>query len=313
MSVSAQIQKALDRMATGRHNSQANFGTGDGFWVIADAAGDQLYENTVKGTDLTDMDTALAGGAVWGATKLGAWFTNHNTYFQRLGLASPYLETYLTSLGWRISQLAADCFTEGTQGVLNPIYVFPKGIRPDTEDAPTTSGMHKFGRFDADGGTAWVATDGVLPSTCIGAGVLAINLAADQTAGGTIRCTCQDGTTKDIVLLFTAAAQYSQDKLGAQAISAPAAAGQKVVGTAATAQFKAGEYVLLWENDSLQEIVKIATIQANTSLTMETDLLNSYTGAGFVIPLFTNAVYQGNKSGAGTVDLFAMPDRKISL
>ena len=75
--------------------------------------------------------------------------------------------------------------------------------------------------------------------------------------------------------------------LGAQAVSAPAAAGQKVVAVAATAQFAVGQQVLLveWtgsppdENFIACEVAEIDTISEDTSLTMVTELLHAYSTA----------------------------------
>jgi hypothetical protein len=128
-------------------------------------------------------------------------------------------------------------------------------------------------------------------------------------------CTLQSTATKDITVALAGNTQYQQSFLGAQAIgAAAAAAGQKVIPVAATAQFAAGEYVLIRHDDGTQEIGLIASIQTNTSVTVTTNLVNSFVENDLVIPLFTNVAFKSGTLGDGKkIDFWAYPDRIIAL
>ncbi len=311
----AAIRGVLDRLAYGQEQILTAYVGGTDFWDRIDAAADETFENLVKGTVATALDAEVARGAV--PTQLSNLLTDLDAYANTLGVTTPsghqLLDAYLESYGgWRVPWYAAEAYYYTRGGRLQADRVFSKGVRPANEADPSESGMHKFGRFTP---STFTADAGALDTTrIVGAPILAINLGSGQTVGGTFRCTCQDGSsTKDLALSLSSAAQYTQTILGRQAIASPAAAGQKVVSVAATAQFSEGEYVLLWESDELQEIALVETITDDTSLTMAANLLNSFTTGGFVLPLFVNVTYQGGGSGSGNVDFFAMPDRAIAL
>lgn len=291
------------------------FATGDDFWVKVDAAADETYENRIKGQSITDMDTALSNMSLFGADAVRAWFNLHNSYFNTdLGLASPLFANYLASKGWRIPYEAAECLVDalGAASRLPARWVFPKGIRPADTNDPSSSGMHLFGTWTGE--SSYAASEGALLN-CFGAVLI---ISREATPGGTspvATATLQDGTTKDIA--FTASAnQYGQVILGSQAIGAAgAAAGQKVVPVAATGQFKASEYVLVIKADySVQELAQIDTIQANASLTMKANLINSFVENDLVFPLFTNVTRKSGTFTAGKhIDFYGFPDRIIAL
>ena len=320
MSVASTILGQIDRMAKIRQASQANASTGDDFWTRVDAAADETYENRVKGSDMTALDSALLAGAFWSTATLKKWFDLHNVYFSNdLALSgNPLLAAYLDTLGGiRIPFEAAECFNEAMYSRLASQYVFPKGTRPaDTAD-PATSGMHKFGRITGTAGApTYASTDGAISSYVKGAGMLIINTDASPAPNSLVMtCTQQLGTTKDITVTLGGTDQYKQTILGAQAIgAAAAAAGQKVIPVAATAQFTAGEYCLIWKSDSVQEIGLIATVTSNTSVTMTTNLVNAFAENDLVIPLFTNVAFKSGTLGDGKhLDFYAYPDRAIAL
>ena len=314
MAVAAQIKAQLDRMAYGRQTMKAAFATGDDFWTKVDAAADETYENRVKGSDITALDTALANMSVFGTSALAKWFTLHNDYFNAdLSLASPYIASYLATVGWRVPYEAAECLVDalGSSNRLSAWRVFPKGIRPADEGDPTSSGMHKFGQWTE---VTYAVTDGALVNSY--APVLFIPLDATVNPSSPIAtATLQDATTKDIAF-SPSATQYAQGILGSQAIGAAgAAAAQKDIPVAATAQFKAGEWVLIVKADySVQEVAQIDSLVANTSLTMESNLINSFVENDLVLPMFTNVT---RKSGGFDADkdvaFYAFPDRIIAL
>jgi hypothetical protein len=319
MAVAAQIKAALDRLAKGRQNSQANFATGTDFWALVDAAADETYENRVKGTDMTALDAALASGAVWSTVSLKKWFESHNSYMNfDLGLAHPYFDSYLATVGWRVPWEAAEAHYEALNLRISPQFVFPKGTRPADGADPAASGMHKFGRLTGTAGApTWAAVDGALSTSMKGAPILITNEDADASVTDLVmRCTLQDGTTKDITVALAAATQHAQTLVGAQAIGAAgAAAGQKVVPVAATTQFKASEWVLIVKADfSVQEVAQIDSLVAATSITVKSNLINSWVEDDLVLPMFTSVTHQsGTVANTKKLGFWAYPDRIIAL
>lgn len=313
MSAEAQIKLQIDRLAKGRQASQATW-SGDDFWTKVDAAADETYENRIKGSDITAMDTALGAGAVFSAATLAKWFQLHNQYFQvDLGYSAPLLEAYLAAKGWRVPWEFAECYFDALNSRLSSKYVFPKGTRVADEADPSSSGMLSLGALTGTtGASTWAA--GTALTRCYGA---LVAISRDASPGGTpiFTCTLQDATTKDITLTPDAT-QYGQILLGSQVIGAAgAAAGQKVIPVAATAQFKAAEYVLLVKADfSVQELVLVASLVANTSLTATSNLINSFVENDLVLPLFTDCVWKsGNIANATHIDIYGWPDRIIAL
>lgn len=320
MSAIAQIRLQLDRIAYGRQTQQAAFGTGDDFWTKVDAAADETYENRVKGSDITAIDAELALGGRWYTPALTRWFTLHEDYFRTdLGYAAvgtaPAMAAYLAAVGgFRIPYLAALSLTDAQGSMIMPAArVSPKGILPASEATPLTSGMHRFGTLT--GPTTWASVDGALPSTVGPVGILAVNLSATQTVAGTFRCTNYVAATyKDIALSLSTAAQYTQTILGSVAVASGVTAGDLLVQVGATTTFTAGEYVLLYESDAVQELMLVATLGTGpTRLTTTTPILNNYTTGGVVIPLFRSAAYQTGGTGTNDVAIYARPDRAIAL
>lgn len=314
MSVATQIRKALDRIARGRQVSQSVWSSGDDFWTLADDAQNEAYENTIKGSELTQMDSALSLGAYWNSPGLAKWFDLHNQYFRKeLGLANPLLANYLKSVGWRAPYEAAQSYMDATGVRLSPQLVFAKGTTPSPGEDPSDSGMHQFGSFTATGD--WTLADGALSTDEIAfAPIVAINTGAGQTAGGTFRCIMQDATSyKDIALSLSGVAQYSQTILGSEDLTSSAASGTDAVSVSTTGQFDEGEYVLVYESDSLQELAQVESISTDSSITFTDNLVNSYTTSASVVPLFTAVEYESGGSGSGTIDFYAMPDRQIAL
>lgn len=319
MAVADQIRLALDRMAKGRQNSQANFAGGVDFWDLGDAAQDELYENTVKGADLTALDAELAAGATFGTPVRRKWFDLHETYFGYLGLSgSPRLATYLAEAGgYRVAYEAAEaCYS--ALGVRLPAErVFPRGTRPADGANPGGSGMHEFITLTGTAGDPVVqVVDGGLPSSVGGAGVLLINKTGTTSITDLVlRCTRQDNTTVELAVTLSGGGQYKQTILGAQGIGAAgAASGQAVIPVAATAQFKVGEWVLIYKSDAVQEVGQVAAIVDNTNIALESDLINSYAQNDLVIPLFTNVAWaSGTVADTKVIGVYAYPDRVIAL
>lgn len=319
MGVALQIQKQFDRIAKGIQNSLANY-SGDDFWTLSDAAGDETYENRVNNSTMTAVDAALASGAVWSSSALAEWFRLHSAYFSTdLALTAPVFDSYLASVGFRAPYEAAEALVQamGSGNRLYPRNVFPKGTLVGSGD-PANTGMHKFATIlGTAGAPTFTDVDGALDTTKVLAAPVLItnNEATPGPSSLVLRYTLQDGTTKDITVALSATTQYAQTIVGKQAITGVAGA---VFSCAATSQFKVGEWVLLSENadgdTSIREVAQIKAIVTNTSVEFEAAPVNTFTSAGFIIPQFSDVAFVSGTLGDGkTITLWALPDRIITL
>jgi len=299
---------------------QTAYATGNDFWTKIDAAADETFENRVKGSDMTALDTALAAGAVWSTPALKKLYELLNSYYQNdLSLSSPLLDAYLATVGWRVPYEAAAAYYEAIGRRLSEEYVFAVGTKPVETVAgimdatPVGTGLHLIGTWDPT--ATWTA--GTALSNCYSPLAIVSMVATPGGSGHQLTATLQDATTKDIA--FTPhATQYGYVFLGSQAIGAAgAAAAQKVVPVAATAQFKAAEWVLLVDIGtyfSFVEVAQIDSIVTNTSLTMESNLINTYTENDLVLPLFVDATRKaGTIASEKQLKVYGYPDRLIAL
>ncbi len=317
MSAEAAIQDWFDRTAKGLEGAQAIWAGGTDFWSLVDAAADETFENRVKGVDATALDTDLQAGA--GDWASGIRLTNIQNlvaYFNTdLSLSSPYLPSYLATKGWRVPYWAAEAYYQAIKTRLAAQYVFGKGTRPADLSNPAASGMHKFQTWVDTGGTeVYTVVDGALVN-CYSPVVVTSDLITPGGSAHALTLTLTDGTTKTV--LFTpSASQYGQIIVGQEAIGAAgAAAGQTLIPVAATAQFKAATYALLVKADfSVQELVYVASIVTNTSVTATTNLINSFVQNDLVLPLCSNGVRQaGGVANDKALTIWAWPDRIIAL
>ena len=313
------IRESLDRAAKTVQTVQDIFPTSNDYWVLYDAAADETFENRVFGSDMTALDTLCENGMVMDY-RFRSLFTNWNSYFSLdQGLTGNcLLGSFLdANVRWRVPFEAAELLRNGLgePGKLPAKNVFPKGTRPADVTNPATYGMWKFGDITD---TTYTPDDGAIDTDdIVGAAILMINMNTTLAVTSlVVRAYLQaEATYEDITVVLASASQYAQTILGEGAVEVGGAAAAQAdvdVKTSAT-QFNAGEYVLLWQSDTVQEIAQIASIASET-LTMEENLINSYSENDLVIPLFTNVDYvSGSIDGAETIDFYAYPDRIIAL
>jgi hypothetical protein len=231
------------------------------------------------------------------------------------------LNAYLAGRRFRIDLRAAEvCQEWAGANVLAPANIHARA------DAGTTAPGLLLGSLEYGGEfVAGSAIDVALAAeTAVLARVTAIG-ANDWTL--TVTCERADESTEDLtqVIKGTVGGGAVGDTyvLGSQALSNSAAADQKVVPVAATAQFAPDQKVLVtqWTGSPpnevwvAQEIVTIDTIQENTSLTMVENLLHSYTTDGFVYPLWlavTGCSESGGQS-SDAVEFYPAADRRLKL
>ena len=317
MSVETCIRGIADRYAKGRQSQQSAFATGDSFWTRVDAAADETFENRLKGTDITALDTALAQAQFGNVAAVRVLPTLLNTYFQvDLGLAAPHIETYLTAKGWRVPFEFAQLWFEATGYRITSKWVFGKGTRVASGQDPASSGGHKFfTRVNTAGAEVQTVVNGALVN-CTSPVVVTSDAATPAGSGHSATVTLSDGATTRDIAYTPSATQYGAVIVGQQAIGAAgAAAGQNDIPIAATAQFAAGTYVLAVKADySVQELVLVDTITANTKLVAKTALVNSFAQNDLVLPLVTNCVHKaGSLANDRALTIWAWQDRIIAL
>lgn len=104
------IKDTLDAYATSR------------FWLLVDATEDEIYENRVKGSQITAMDARLNEAKIGGLSQ--DWFTLHSSYFSNdLGLSGGIVG-YLNSIGVRVHEDFANVYFESTNSRLLPKLIF---------------------------------------------------------------------------------------------------------------------------------------------------------------------------------------------
>ncbi|MFA7086289.1 MAG: hypothetical protein WC145_06445 [Aliarcobacter sp.] len=293
---------------------------GTDVWTRVDAAQDEPFENRVKGQAATDLDAAFLAAPYGQWPTMQAFLALLRAYVVTdLGYAD--LSSYFLGRRVRIDLRAAEIFQEWA----GPHVLAPAAIhaRADAgEGAPgLLLGSLEYGEEFVSGSSIDLARTS---ESAVLARVTAIG-ADDWTL--TITCVRADNSTEELTEVINGTgdggAVGDTYVLGAEALNGTAAAEQKIVPVAATAQFAVGQKVLVtqWTGDPpnevwlAQEVATIATIQENTSLTMGENLLHDYTTAGFVYPLWIAVADCGESGGESedAVEFYPAADRRLKL
>lgn len=323
----AALRGIFDRYAKLRQAAKSAWTGGTDFWARVDAAADETFENIVKGQIVTDLDTTIENAAIGDQAEFGAVLALISTYFSNattgqapgLGYSSDPLNSYLDARRFRVAYEFAQLWADKYSSAIDPQFIFPKGTWAADIGDNSTAGLHAWGEHTR-GASTWTfaAGDGLLPATVQGAAVMLVSDVGvtGNITSGTVTVVLQDRLTPKTVSLpspqtFAADAQV---KLGQEAITSGAAAAQADVAVAATAQFTEGDWVIIVE-DAVTEVAQVKTVTTNTKLTMEDNLVNSFTTSGVVIPLFTNVTAMAATGGSSgeKIQLYALPDRAIAL
>lgn len=322
MAVALQARKWMDGIAKVRQAYVDAAAARTESWGIIDAAGDETFENRVKGVNVTAFDDRIAAGGSFNNVETRAHFADVLAYCNLdLAVASPYFDSALAAWGFRAPYHFAEAWYEAMGARLLPKNVFPKGTY--AAGALAATGMHKFGRLTGTAGAStYASTDGAIDrARMIGAVIVAHSVEAD--AGDTnlkVDPVLQDGVSKIAagVALVPSASLNGHVVVGEQAITG--VTNSTKITVAATGQFVMGEWVLLYKtadgDTSLREVAKIKAatgVVTNTSLEFDSAMVADFTG-GTVIPLYTNAGLKSGTLASGKhVDLYAKPDRIIVL
>lgn len=312
------LQGIFDRIAFQQAAANTVVNGGTKIWDRVDAAANETFENRVKGIKATALDAAFAALPLADMAAMRSFLGDITAYVVTdLGLTS--IDTYLTAQGWRIDQRMAS-FLRAASNELSPANVYANG------DAGVNAPGLELGNFLM--GTGFVDTTNIDPLLA-GTSALLARITVIGTAAWTLTVTAEliGGATKTLTQVVagtgTSGAVGDVYVLGKQAINGTPAAGQKTVQLAATAQFEPGQTVLLTEFTGVapnevwtsQEKGIIATVQANTSITLVDNLKHAYTTGGFAYPCFAGV---SNCSGSGGIAgnrcyFYPAADRRLKL
>ena len=317
------IRKIIDEWALIRQSSAS---AACASWTKADASDDEDFENHFSNQALSDFADLLDLGISWKASEFRTVMDNLQGYLYghvTPALALPYLASYLTQIGFRVPWHFAESYYDAYGSRIPTRLVFPKGTMTAADVTVAAAKLHKFGTLTGTAGASTYASeDGALTTTkIIGAPVLSVAKLADPgNAATTVTCTLQDGTTKALITGLAAEVAWWKHSvpIGRQAIVTITLPDKYTL--AATAQFKAGEYVLLWENSdgvtSIREVAQVKAVTGAATFTVEfmATPKQTFTNAGFIIPMFTNvALGTGNLTDGKTISFYALPDRILAL
>jgi len=314
------ILGVLDRIAYQQAAASVACNGGTDVWQRIDDAGDETFENRVKGTNATALDVAFLSFPIgeWQAMRA---FAADLAQYVTVDLGFTDFGGWLADRRVRIDQRVA--------AVLRAIWgptIVPAANVHGPADAGSAAEGTALGSLTR-GGSLSPGTD--IDTTLAGPSAVLARVTAIGSADWTLSVTAKIDaeTTKTLSSVVkgtgNGGAIGNTYVLGLQALSAGAAAGQKVVPVAATAQFEPGQTVLLtqWtgtppaEDWAQQEIGIVASVQKNTSITLEADLLHSYTTSGWVRPCFiglSDASGTGGTSG-DRVSFYPAADRRLRL
>ena len=298
----------------------------DDFWTLADAANDETYENWCNGQEITDCDTALKTAAFGGTAAFAKWEQQQVNYITaaanaaRPGLGYASWNAYLTALLWRVPWAFAELIFDRRAQRLAAISVGAEGIYSATIGDNSMTGLHDFGQFTKASTDTWVPNqDDLDTSETIGAPIL-YNYESSQASTeitATITAKKVDGSTKDWVGVTCAGGADVQLIVGERALTGASNAGQKVIAStnAATGDYVALDYALLYESDTLQEIVQIASLSNGVSFTTVANLRHTYSDAAVLWPLYigVSAVTAASGTSGKKFSLYARPDRTLEL
>jgi hypothetical protein len=172
--VDGYIIKQMDRFAKMKQTIKATLDshTAYRFWVLVDRTQDETYENRVKGTQITTVDSKLNEGKIGHLSS--DWFTLHTSYFSSdLGLTGG-MTSFLLDRGIRVNEDFAEVYYEATGSRLAARYVYAdsskslnvlySGTKLSGRTLPTTLGDTRL-KVSGDTVTDLVVTDSTWGTT----------------------------------------------------------------------------------------------------------------------------------------------------
>lgn len=307
------LDRAAFQVSAGRYVAVG----GTDAWTRVDAAGDETFENRVKGSIATAYDAAMESQPI-GQMTYPRQFWQLIDQYAHTDLSLAGLDAYLASKLWRADAKAATILSDAG------IVLSAANIHGDADAGAAAPGV-SLGNLTQSGSIASAADI----STSYGPSMICGRVTVKGATDWTLSVTCKRTTGANVAVAQVVAgtgiggAVGDVYILGRQALIGGAAAGQKVIPVAATAQFLAANYVLIsqWSGaapDEVwleQEVGLVASLVTDTSVTVTTNLLHTYTTDAFVTPLFRGVVAASGSGGNASDRIYFYPcaDRRLEL
>ena len=317
-SVETALQGIFDRFAYQIAASQYVVTGGTDVWSRTDAADDETFENQVNNAHATALDTAIADMDIGDLSAMTSWLNDVVAYCSEdLGYAT--IDAYLTAKKWRVDQRVATLI----ETALNqPGYMSTANVHGPADAGASAPGL-ALGTFERSGSSVGsqqnIDTDEASPS------IIRARVTALGTDDWTITATfvVDEGSTEQIEQVVSGTdnggAVGDTYDFGAEAVTGEAASGQADISVAATDQFAEGMTVLVREYDGetleQQEYAVIDSMTVDTSITVTSNLLHTYSTDAYVYPCFigvSDATDSGGSAG-DAVTFYPAPDRELAL
>lgn len=313
----------LDHMAAVRaaFRSAVISRNANALWLLSDASADIPFENALKGTILSAVDTAVAGIEI--SPMFSSLVSLLDAYFSQTaaivvdtvpvtGIRNALPLAYRS----RISIHTAEILKKLQGNAIDVASVYPDHIP-------------NIGTYAASSGTAGTYTAGTAPDKVnCGPGQFGVtNTTTIGAANLTLSVTAQyaDLTNAVVAVVVPLTSVIGTTVIvGRQVLTAnhTASSGSGLVAVAATGQFKVGQLVLVADENS-SEVAEVVSMVTNTSLTLKrvgntvNSLVNDYTTAATarVTPLFVSVSTVTNSTGTNldAVAIKVIPDRTLTL
>jgi len=252
------------------------------------------YENAVEGPEIAAVDSRIAVQAVGNA--VGDFFTMNATYFSGNGFGN--WEGYLLAQRVRMHDFFGELYYNMYSQRLAAAYLFGDNDR--------IIGLYTY----SGTGDLYSPTAGIPTATLGPAIVEALVSATNSPATYSVTALNQQGSPVTFTMLVGEGAG-SRTALGEQALTTAADVGAQEVGIAESEAFSQGDQVVIVEGVKT-EIGNVASITADTHLSLTSGTLNSFTTGAYVYPLFREirtVIAASDMTDADAMVLRAKPDR----
>lgn len=273
-------------------------------WTLVDAANDETYENTIKGSTITDLDTKMTQGN-WG-DGLRQWYSLHNTYYSSYagitGVTS--VKTAIEYYRWRVAEEFHRYYNTALGTMLDTDYVY-------------ASNLLQLATFDQT--TQTFTPVDTINATYAGASKLAVVTTSSIGASDwdiTLTTTLSDATSDSVLVTVPNGSGVGVEVvLGEELLTGNVSAAATVLPVADTTYFIAGTLIVL-EDNSNAEVCTIVSVQTNTSVTVAA-IRNAYTTAASakITPLYTavTAMTSANGTNGDECEVRPVAERTLTL
>jgi len=310
------VLSAMDRFAYQVQASGYAMTGGTDIWTRADATGDETYENCVCNANATALDAVLLVPDLGDLAEMDAWLSDLGTYMAGEDTTIP---DFFADLMLRVDESTAAILTSAG-------YALATVNKHARSDAGASAPGRCLGTFILGG--SMVAAADIDTAAASASPVLGrvTKIGTDNwTVTGTFKVTSEANEAVEQVVVGSGTTGAVGDTyvFGAEAVTSEAAAAQKIILMSATAQFSEGQTVLIteWTGSApteawaQQEYGVVASVDENTSITVTTNLLHTYSTDAFVYPCFIGGVSATSSGGtaADAIAFYPAPDRRLAL